>query len=78
MTSIKRLPSTGLTAVSWIVISIGEKETFGSTGLSASIIRLSIVIPAGKFQYASVNELGSSGASRIPWLTLGGLLEKLF
>ena len=63
---MKRLPSTGFTAVSCIVISTGEKETFGSTGLSASIIKSSIVMPVGKFQYASVNELGSSGASRIP------------
>ena len=63
---MKRLPSTGFTAVSCIVISTGEKETLGSTGLSASIIKSSIVIPVGKSQYASVNELGFNGASRIP------------
>ena len=66
LTNMKRLPSNGLTAVSCIVISMGEKETCGSTGLSASMTRSSIVIPVGKSQYASVREYGSNGASRIP------------
>ena len=51
-------PSTGLTALSYISMSSGEKDTFGSAGRRASMTMSVIEIPVGSCQLVSLIELG--------------------
>ena len=70
------LPSTGLVALSWMMVDSVENETLGSAGLRASITRSEMVTPLGSSHEASLTEFGCSQVSSTPSSTSGELSVK--